>query len=67
MNRRTNKKSKEPVKKVKKATILNGEGKFNFPNGDFYEGQYIVVNSKEIYRHGKVFLEFAYVTYFLLK
>lgn len=45
---------KEGNDRKNKEIIRNGEGKFNFSNGDSYEGEYIVINNKEIYRHGKI-------------
>lgn len=48
---------KKPNKKSSKTqdveVIRIGEGKFFYPKGDSYEGQYMVINKKEIYRHGK--------------
>ncbi|XP_011497673.1 PREDICTED: phosphatidylinositol 4-phosphate 5-kinase 1-like [Ceratosolen solmsi marchali] len=45
------KKLAEDTSKVNKE-IRYGKDKFNFTNGDSYEGEYIVINNEEIYRHG---------------
>lgn len=46
------KKAKKDSIKVEEDVVRKGEGKFNFPNGDCYEGEYIIINNKDIFRHG---------------
>lgn len=52
VNKNLNKDKRDSTKTEENA-VRKGEGKFNFPNGDCYEGEYIVVNNKDIFRHGK--------------
>lgn len=50
-----NEKKQSSVKKIN--SIRYGEGKFDFPNGDRYEGTYVVVDKREIFKQGyKIFV-----------
>jgi hypothetical protein len=50
--KKTTKKVTKDVTKVLEEVVRKGTGTFNFKNGDSYEGEYIVINNEEIYRHG---------------
>ena len=61
---KNSKKSRTSKEKIEEENIGKGTGTFNFPNGDKYEGEYIIVNKNEIYRHGILEILYFDLLYF---